>query len=212
MNPLRNFRYYFPLKSEEILLFRILNPPHFFYLKNKIKIDDEKIKKHINIIEKDLFKARRILEDLLSYLRRRPPVLRMENLEKLINEVVEKFEGVNINIQFERYGDSFLKEVDRCEFEQVIDNIISNSIEAGAGNIFIRLKKENSKVIIEIEDDGKGMNEEEIKNIFQPFYSGKEGGTGLGLSVCKKIIEERHNGEIKIESFPGKGTKVKIVL
>ncbi len=65
---------------------------------------------------------------------------------------------------------------------------------------------------IRVVDDGVGVKEEEVPEIFTPFFSKKRSGIGLGLAICKKIVEENHHGEIRIESKPSKGTTVTVSL
>lgn len=102
------------------------------------------------------------------------------------------------------------------QLNQVFMNILSNAAQAieGDGEIFIRTRSIGSdKVEIEIEDTGKGMDEETRSKIFDPFFTtkGLGTGTGLGLSISYGVIE-KHKGEIHVESEPGKGTKFRLIL
>ncbi|MEC1157361.1 ATP-binding protein [Cytobacillus horneckiae] len=107
---------------------------------------------------------------------------------------------------------------DDKQLKQVLVNLIKNALEAIEPN---RSSKENKITItvgiiddysfINIVDTGLGMTKETINSLFQPFFSTKKSGTGIGLSICKQIIEE-HSGEIKIESDVGCGTKMQILL
>lgn len=103
-------------------------------------------------------------------------------------------------------------DVDRDLFRKAIENIVQNSINAieKKGRIKIQVKKED-RVYITIEDNGKGMDEEEVSRCFEMFYSGENRGTGIGLWLVKRIIE-LHNGEISITSVKGKGTTFKLVI
>lgn len=98
---------------------------------------------------------------------------------------------------------------------QVLLNIVTNAAQAmdGDGSITLRSTSDESNVIVEIEDTGKGISEDIRSKIFDPFFTTKPvgQGTGLGLSICYKIIEQ-HKGEIRVESEVGKGTKFIIVL
>ena len=94
------------------------------------------------------------------------------------------------------------------ELNQVWTNIFDNSIDAmnGKGRIKIQTSKENSNIVIQIEDNGPGIPKEILSRIFDPFFTTKEPGkgTGLGLSNCYSIIVEKHKGNIAVESTPGK--------
>ncbi|MCM3788713.1 PAS domain S-box protein [Domibacillus indicus] len=102
---------------------------------------------------------------------------------------------------------------DKHQLKQVFINVIKNAIEATAsqGTLTITCKKTRSHLHIEFQDQGEGISPERIKHLFEPFYSTKEKGTGLGLMVSYKIIEE-HKGMMRVESEEGKGTTVHILL
>ena len=93
------------------------------------------------------------------------------------------------------------------QLNQVFMNIIINASEAmDQGNLFIKTWKQGEKIFIEFMDDGKGIPEDELTKIFDPFFTTKETGTGLGLSLSYRIIQD-HNGNMKVESEVGQGTK-----
>lgn len=95
---------------------------------------------------------------------------------------------------------------------QVFLNLISNAIEAENKNTFIQVKtyikkvKDEKKIFWEVEDYGKGIKDNQREKIFQDFYTRKKNGTGLGLGVCKKLLEE-YDAKIDFKSKPGYGTK-----
>ncbi|WP_312115600.1 sensor histidine kinase [Brevibacillus reuszeri] len=99
--------------------------------------------------------------------------------------------------------------------EQICLNLIKNALDAvavkGKVSVSTRFLPEDSYVSVMVEDNGCGISEQRLKHLFEPFYTTKEKGTGIGLSVCKKLIEEM-NGKIVFESKEGIGTKVEIRL
>lgn len=100
-------------------------------------------------------------------------------------------------------------------FEWVIENICKNAIDAmeGDGSITIRVEKADRHAIIDIHDTGKGMSKSAWKKIFNPGFTTKKRGWGLGLSLAKRIIEEYHHGRIFVKSSePGKGTCIRIMM
>jgi signal transduction histidine kinase len=109
-----------------------------------------------------------------------------------------------------------LKEIIKVfPLKQVIINVLDNSIEATTdeGQIYVKsdIDTENTKISIEISDTGKGIPEEIINKIFDPFFTSKESGVGLGLAISYQIIKA-HNGEILFSANSGKGTKCIIKL
>jgi signal transduction histidine kinase len=97
----------------------------------------------------------------------------------------------------------------------VIENLVKNAVDAmkGEGNLTINLYYKNKNILIDVKDSGSGMTNAQIRNAFKPGYSTKKRGWGLGLSLAKRVINEYHNGDIKIaESEVGKGTTFRIVL
>ena len=97
----------------------------------------------------------------------------------------------------------------------VIENLVKNAVDAmkGEGNLTINLYYKNKNILIDVKDSGSGMSNAQIRNAFKPGYSTKKRGWGLGLSLAKRVIQEYHNGDIKIaESEVGKGTTFRIVL
>jgi len=105
--------------------------------------------------------------------------------------------------------------MDSRRIQQVLVNLIMNSVHAigNKGKISISTRAENNQVLIEIEDDGPGINKKILDKIFDPFFSTKEPGqgTGLGLSVSYGIIRE-HDGEIRVQSTPGHGARFTVIL
>lgn len=104
---------------------------------------------------------------------------------------------------------------DKKMIEQVIINLIRNSVNALKGisgaQISIRAGRKDDRAVIVVSDNGKGIPEEHLDNIFVPFFSAEKGGSGIGLSLSKQIIR-LHNGEITASSPPGKETTFRIIL
>jgi two-component system, NtrC family, sensor histidine kinase HydH len=103
--------------------------------------------------------------------------------------------------------------VDPAFMQRALVNLVNNAIEASqkGQNVSIRLRRKDDVAIITIRDHGKGMDQETLRNLFIPFYSKKGSGTGLGMAVAKKIVEE-HGGRIAVKSRPAAGTKIAVHL
>ncbi|MBE3571329.1 MAG: ATP-binding protein, partial [Bacillales bacterium] len=98
-------------------------------------------------------------------------------------------------------------------FERALINLIQNAVEAiqENGTIEIFSKKENKFVVISIVDSGPGISPEHLEQIFYPFYTTKEEGTGIGLPICQTIIETL-NGTLDIQNHPTKGAQVTVKI
>lgn len=100
-------------------------------------------------------------------------------------------------------------------FEWVVENLCKNAVDAmeGSGTISLRLLDEPGRVVIEVQDTGKGIRKKDLKNVFAPGFTTKKRGWGLGLSLAKRIIEEYHRGHIFVKSSePGRGTVFRIEM
>lgn len=100
-------------------------------------------------------------------------------------------------------------------FDWVIENLLKNALDAlgGKGKISIQIKKTSHQVFIDISDTGKGISKQHLRKIFIPGYTTKKRGWGLGLSLCKRIIEQYHKGQLFVKNTEiGKGTTFRIVL
>ncbi len=150
------------------------------------------------------------------------PELTRHNLNKQIEKVVQYFEKrlphlgrkVKINFNFE---DIYFAEINPELFAWVIENLLKNAAEAidvSKGIIEINITKlKKNKLIISIKDNGKGMNSSQRRQVFLPGFTTKKRGWGLGLNLCKRIVEEYHKGEIYIkDTAPGKGTTFNIEI
>lgn len=118
---------------------------------------------------------------------------------------------VKIHTTFER--DVMYANVDRRNFKQAMINIIKNSVQAinDSGHIFIDIKEADEKIRIVIRDTGIGIKDDEIKNIFEPFYTTKKDGTGLGLSTAYKTIRD-NDGRLEVSSKYKEGTEFVITI
>ncbi|RKY54062.1 MAG: hypothetical protein DRP89_05390, partial [Candidatus Neomarinimicrobiota bacterium] len=161
-----------------------------------------------------------IVDDFLQFARPKKPSFHKEDINKLLSDVVHRYKNWNgKKIQLvEQYEDNIPPvSLDRHQIQQVITNLLLNSLDAmeDGGTLTIttrRYKKMSEDMVrIMVADSGIGISEEDITKIFQPFYSTKEKGTGMGLAICRRIVNE-HGGEISVESTVGKGTTFSVIL
>lgn len=131
----------------------------------------------------------------------------LEYMESRISKQVE----VRINIDEEDCGVRISKSL----FEWVMENLTKNAVDAmeGKGTLTISTSQDKVKCYIDITDTGKGIARKDYKTVFNPGYTTKKRGWGLGLTLVKRIIEEYHNGRIFVlNSEPGRGTTFRIIL
>jgi signal transduction histidine kinase len=149
---------------------------------------------------------------LLSLAGPLKPQMRDINIGDLINAVVGKFEDREVEISTDIKDGIHLK-VDPELIGRAIYNILDNAVDAcrEGGKIFISVKQKGKKVYISIEDTGAGMDKSTLLSIFDLFFSKKDGGVGVGMAVTKRIVES-HNGDIKVNSKLGKGSKFLITI
>jgi two-component system, sporulation sensor kinase B len=175
---------------------------------------DSKQKKYIEISLKELDHAQSIINDYLSLAK---PVDKSPTLINLSEEVQNTIELMtsytnikNVSIQSSVQNLLYIKGL-KDEIKQVLVNIIKNGIEAveHGGVVVVNAFRKGDVIIIEIEDNGNGMSKTQLHYLGTPFYSTKEKGTGVGLTVSYQIIHSM-KGKIEVESMEGKGTKFSI--
>jgi signal transduction histidine kinase len=134
------------------------------------------------------------------------------NIRDLIKGVIKKLDNLGIEIKVQ-ISDNINLEADEELLERAIYNILDNALAAceEKGKVFVSVKQKKDKVNILVEDTGVGMDKKTLSSVFDLFFTKKDGGVGVGMSVAKRIIES-HDGDIKVKSKPGKGSKVLITL
>ncbi len=156
-------------------------------------------------------KINHIVQDLLSYAKPKEMHMRFINPNECVENAIKlakpQINSKEIYFRFKGLENSTLAHIDPDKIQEVMLNLLLNSISAikEKGNITIELDKRNEKELeIKYSDDGAGIKKEHLPQIFIPFFTTKNIGTGLGLPICKKIIEA-HNGSIEVKSKEGKG-------
>ncbi len=174
-------------------------------------------KEYFDIMKSEFSRIEQILNELL--ILSKPQTLKKEPtvLHDLLNHTIALLNTQaiikNIEIIFLSHTNTAQVLCADHQIKQVFVNLIKNAIEAmdQSGYIHVTLSSNSEKVIVTVEDEGCGIQEEKLERIGEPFFTTKEKGTGLGLMVTFQIIEE-HGGEIEIDSKLGKGTKFTIKL
>jgi two-component system sensor histidine kinase HydH len=171
-----------------------------------------------NVMVREVDRLNRVVSELLELARPSELKLKQTDLNELLAHSVRLVQqdahAKNIDINLSTSDDVPLIQVDSDRLSQCLLNIYLNAIQSmGDGGVLSvkSLPGKNGTIKVEIGDTGKGINPNDLKKVFDPYFTTKPSGTGLGLAIVHKIIEA-HQGNIKVESTPGKGTVFSIVL
>ena len=180
---------------------------------------DEKLKKHFDIILRNSENAERIIKDLLNFAKPSSVPVEGVNVAEIINRACDLVKGrcsqqrVWLIKKFSKGLPPIM--ADENGLEQAFLNLIINALDAmpegGKLAITASLDARTNDIAVRFSDTGKGIPQENLNKIFNPFFTTKEDGTGLGLSLVHRIIDF-HKGKINIESEMGKGTEVIVRL
>lgn len=191
----------------------IKNSAYFLNLKLQPTADD-KIKKHLDIIEKEVSASTLIIEDILSFARIKMPLQKPTEMAPLIREALESLPpppGITVEVQpFAGLPQAY---IDRAQIFQVFSNLIKNAYQAmpQGGRLSVSASLKGDFIETVFADTGEGIAADNLKKIFEPLFTTKELGTGFGLAIAASVIEG-HKGKIEVESQVGKGAIFKISL
>jgi signal transduction histidine kinase len=169
----------------------------------------EEHKNLMDIIIKESKRLSNSIEEFLEFTKSSPLEKINFNLSKLIDDTLSLIEKSSENIKFiKRYNDNITLFADEKKIKQVVWNLITNSIKAIGNEGIVEITIiEDKNITLYIKDNGIGIDEDNIKKIFTPFYSEFTSGIGLGMPIVKRIIDE-HNAKIKIISKKDFGTEI----
>ncbi len=186
-----------------------------FFLGMKFKENsDEKVTKYVVMMKKELSFINSIIDDIMGFARTKAPLLRDTDVKDVVENALSTINVPDlIEVRKEYESDLPLVRIDSNQFMHAVVNITNNAIMAMSGNGILTLgvKKQGNTVCVEVGDTGSGIPPEEKDLIFEPLYTSKPKGTGLGLPISKMMIENQ-GGKIEFESQSGRGTVFKIFL
>jgi len=165
----------------------------------------------------EIARINRTLTDLLETARPHPPQVRLSNLNTTVEHAVmlarQQVLSKPIKIELQKAPDLPEVEHDSDQIHQVLLNLLLNAVQAmeGAGTVRVEIGSRDGYASVAVSDTGRGIPSRDLSNIFRPFYTTKGNGTGLGLSLARRIVEE-HHGRIEVSSVVGKGSKFEVVL
>jgi two-component system, LuxR family, sensor kinase FixL len=183
----------------------------------KTPILDDKAQHKLNIIVEEVGRLEGMIAEMRDFVKR--PSARKEpgDIEALLDEVVDLFEDTfkeqHITLKREKTAETLALSFDRQQIHQVLINLFKNALEAmpRGGELTLATRVQGPNLEISIRDTGQGMTPEVKANLFQPYFTTKEKGTGLGLVICQNILEE-HGGCISADSAPGQGSTFTIQI
>jgi len=185
-----------------------------YFLQMTIAEGDEIVKEYLGIIQKEVQDAERIVRSLLDFMRVRSPEKEWITVEGLINEVLSAYtipENIKLKLDFRGENKVF---VDINQIERCFSNLLHNAIQAmtpKGGELIIRTISQKDQVITQFIDTGPGLPKSDLKRIFEPLFTTKAKGIGLGLTVTKSLVEA-NGGKIMAESEEGKGSVFTVTL
>lgn len=181
------------------------------------KENNYSIEPYYELLMMEVSRVSELTSELLQFSKPNAGDVRVINLQESIQRAVSLAESeanyYSHVIQFEPGQEEMHVRMDRDKLVQVLLNLIKNAFDAMSepGTVELVATRTEVECVIEVHDTGKGMTEEELKQIFNPFFTTKETGTGLGLSICHKIMND-HGGAIEVESRKQHGTTFRLTL
>jgi len=175
------------------------------------------LQESIEVARAEVNRLDAIITHFLRAIRPTRPQLKPESINSIVEEAVRFFtpelKDRDIVVEQELRSDLPVLQLDRDQMKQAFYNVIKNSFEAmkSRGILRIRTDLDDSHVTVRFTDSGGGMSAENLGRVFEPYFTTKTSGTGLGLLIVRRIVHE-HGGELSIESSAGKGLTVTIRL
>jgi len=168
-------------------------------------------------VRQEIARINHIVTDLLQTARPHPPQVRKSDVNTTVEHAVMlgRQQALAKSIEIALHKDPTLPDVehDSDQIHQVLLNLLLNALQAidKNGKIVVTVGFHGGSAVVEVADNGRGISPESLPNIFRPFYTTKGDGTGLGLSLARRIVED-HQGRIDVTSTLGKGTTFAVVL
>jgi signal transduction histidine kinase len=187
-----------------------------YFLQTVLPDASDTVKEYLNIIKHEIAGSERIVTDLLDAVRTRPPQAETVVLEQLIGQIFSQCSvPAAVAVKLEIPTSLPPLHVDALQIQQALRNLIHNGVEAmpDGGTLEIRAVEnmQDATVTVSVRDSGIGMNEEQLGQLFQPLFTTKARGIGLGLVVAQNLVQA-NGGRIAVQSTPGGGACFSITL
>ena len=187
-----------------------------YYVRMKLAVAhiDEKVKQHLQMMEEEVNNAEKVVTNFLSFGRMKPPECVEVAIESILEKAIAKVTIPETIMVIREYGkDVPVLQGDVDQLVLVFNNLIYNAIQAmpQGGRVTLTSVVHDAYIEARIKDNGVGISKENFEKVFEPLFSTRIKGTGLGLVICKSVIEN-HQGTIEIISSLGEGTEVRVRL
>lgn len=162
------------------------------------------VKKSVGVILEETDRMTTLVEELLTLSKidsaQAKPNFNLVDIRDILQSAIESFKPIfereNIALRVDEIDKPLMVSCDENQIRKVFTNLLSNALRHAKNIVKLQYKLENNKILISISDDGGGINEDDLPHIFERFYTGKKGNTGIGLTLSKEIIK-LHNGDIR---------------
>ncbi|MDP8201229.1 MAG: ATP-binding protein [Candidatus Tenebribacter burtonii] len=164
----------------------------------------------VSIINQEINNLKLLVSSFSNFAKNINPEFSEFNPKSIVDEILDSYK---LNFEIEVSGDNCTILFDRTHFYQIITNLVQNAIDASAkeDKIHIEITRKDRNTVISISDSGKGINETDIYKIFEPYFTKKKKGTGLGLALVKKLVDVNNSG-INVTSKENEGSCFEIVI
>jgi signal transduction histidine kinase len=182
-----------------------------YYLRMVLPAGD-KVGRHLDILEREVDRATRIVTDLLDFARTVPPARASADLSALVRDCLERLplaDSITVTLKLAEDLPKLL--IDHDQLGSVLSNLITNAAQAmpEGGALTIETAAGGDNVCVAVADTGVGIAPEHLERIFQPLFTTKAKGIGLGLAVAKMLVEA-NGGVVTVESAPGHGSRFEV--
>ena len=185
-----------------------------FLLKRRLPKDQPDCARYVQLVEQEIDVTDRIISNLTEMAHGKQPQKQRIDIEAFLSEVFERLEQRNrVHLQMDLEPRPFIVAADPVQLRQVLGNLMANAAQAmpAEGHIRVRARRDGDTDTIVLADDGPGIPPELRENVFEPLFTTKPKGTGLGLTICRQIVQ-RHGGTIELIETGNQGAAFQVRL
>jgi len=185
-----------------------------YFLRHRLSKDEPKASDHLKIIDQEVAKADQIITNLLEMAQPKASHKQVVDLAEIVEQVFGQAKGIEgVRCRTSLVPDPFMVQTDPNQLRQAISNIMGNAVYAmkGHGEFLVEATRDSDYDTLVFRDTGPGFDPEVRDRLFEPLVTTKASGNGLGLTICRQIVE-KHGGTIHAEDYKGGGAVIRIRL